>query len=114
MPSRTKGELGEALAAQYLEVQGWRMIARNYRCPWGEIDLICEKEQFLVFAEVKARTGVRYGLPREAVTLKKQERIKMTASLWLSEHPTDAQPRFDVLEVYLPSGRINHLENAFW
>ena len=108
MPSRTKGELGEALAAQYLEAQGWRMIARNYRCPWGEIDLICEKEQFLVFAEVKARTGVRYGLPREAVTLKKQERIKMTASLWLSE------PRFDVLEVYLPSGRINHLENAFW
>ena len=74
MPSRTKGELGEALAAQYLEAQGWRMIARNYRCPWGEIDLICEKEQLLVFAEVKARTGVRYGLPREAVTLKKQER----------------------------------------
>ena len=59
MPSRTKGELGEALAAQYLEAQGWRVAARNYRCPWGEIDLICENEQFLIFVEVKARTSVR-------------------------------------------------------
>lgn len=114
MQSKIKGDRGEELAAQFLIQHGWRILARNYRCVWGEIDLICENGQFLAFVEVKARTSVRCGLPREAVTPKKQERLRNTASLWLSGHPTGLQPRFDVIEVYLHSGLINHLENAFW
>lgn len=114
MKSKQKGELGEELAVCFLIRQGWNILARNYRCPWGEIDLICEKDSFLAFVEVKARTSIRYGLPREAVVPSKQEKIKRTASVWLSEHPTTLQPRFDVLEVYLSSGYINHLEHAFW
>ena len=85
---------------------------------FGEIDIIAENAQYVIFAEVKTRKNARYGPACEAVTPAKQAKIIVAAQAWLQEHPTEKQPRFDVIEVYgeenasIPP-RINHLENAF-
>ena len=112
----TTGALGEDLAAAYLEGRGMRVIARNYRCRQGEIDLIAWEGETLCFVEVKTRTSCTVGLPREYVTAKKQEKLRSAALLYLSERGLDCPARFDVAEVYLKAGRkvrINYMENAF-
>ena len=99
--------------------KGYRLLERNYRSRYGEIDLILENEVYLVFAEVKLRKYASYGTPAEAVTAKKQEKIRLTALEYLQLHETDKQPRFDVLELYAPEGKntnpipIHHIVNAF-
>ena len=86
---------------------------------FGEIDLIAEQEGALLFVEVKLRTNLRYGMPRESVTAKKQEKLRSAALLYLSMHGLDAPARFDVAEVYTDvhhsarSTRIEYIENAF-
>lgn len=113
-----RGALGETLAAQMLERKGYRILARNYRTRAGEIDLIAADAQYLVFAEVKLRADARHGAPREFVTLAKQRRIIAAAEAWLCTSSEQGQPRFDVIEIYLPRGSetptaMHHLENAF-
>ena len=87
--SKLTGAWGEALAAEYLRKKRYAVVASGYRCRFGEVDL------------------------------KKQDRIRTTAALYLSENPTDLQPRFDVIEIYAPDGtqtlhpEIHHLEDAF-
>ena len=94
-------------------------MAANYRCRLGEIDLIAENRDYLVFVEVKLRTNLRYGMPREYVTAKKQEKLRAAALLYLSMHGLDAPARFDVAEVYTDVRRsarftrIEYIENAF-
>lgn len=112
------GKFGEDTAAEYLRKKGYKIVKRNYSCRLGEIDIIAEDENYLVFAEVKLRKNDRYGEAREFVNYSKQRRIIRTASLYLSQHETEKQPRFDVIEVYAPNGisspvTVNHLENAF-
>ena len=113
------GPWGEALAADYLRRHGYAIEAANYRCRLGEIDLIARRGGVVAFVEVKLRADRRFGEAREFVDRRKQERLRATALLWLSEHATDDQPRFDVVEVYAPDGvrtrcpDIRHLENAF-
>ena len=113
------GRYGEQLAADYLQRQGYELLAANVRCRMGEIDLIAARDGFLVFVEVKQRKSDRYGSAGSFVDRRKQQRIRLTAEYWLQRHPDERQPRFDVIEVYLPYGaetkypRINHLENAF-
>ena len=90
----------------------------NYSCRFGEIDVIAEDKKFLVFVEVKLRKNASFAQAREFVTAAKQQRVMTAAQLWLSQNPTEKQPRFDVIEVYTPNGeageiRINHIENAF-
>lgn len=112
----TSGPWGEEQAAAFLRHKGWRIIARNYRTRYGELDIIAENEKYLVFAEVKTRKNDSFAKAREAVTPKKQERLRITAEYWLQEHPTELQARFDVIEVYGTPGRraeIIHIENAF-
>ena len=112
----TRGEWGEAQAADFLIQEGFRILERNFRTRFGELDLVTEKDGFLVFVEVKTRKNSRFAAAREAVTLKKQERLRTTAELWLQQHETALQPRFDVVEVYGEPGgetQILHLENAF-
>lgn len=117
--SNTLGTWGETIAAEVLRRKGFAVIEKNYRSRYGEIDLIAEGQGMVVFAEVKLRKTALYGAAREFVNARKQERIKNTALLWLSEHETAAQPRFDVIEVYPPDGKTNfrprvcHLEDAF-
>lgn len=113
------GPWGERLAAEDLRRRGYRIVAANYRTRFGEIDLIAQKDGFTAFVEVKLRAGHAFAEAREFVDRKKQERLRATALLWLSEHPDGSQPRFDVVEVYAPAGLdtkkpvIRHWENAF-
>lgn len=113
------GPWGEAIAAEVLRREGYTVTARNYRCRYGEIDLIAENETYLVFAEVKLRKSSAYGAAREFVDPQKQERIRTTALLWLEENASELQPRFDVIEIYAPEGMetrrpaVRHLEDAF-
>ena len=113
------GAWGEALAAEYLRKKRYEPVAAGYRCRFGEIDLIVRNKKFLVFVEVKLRKDDCFALAREYVDSRKQDRIRMTASLYLSQNPTGLQPRFDVIEIYAPDGtdtlrpKINHLEDAF-
>ena len=113
------GAWGEELAAKYLRRKRYKIVERNYSCRFGEIDIIAENRDFLVFLEVKLRKNDRHGAAREFVTAGKQERLRTTAMLYLSQHPSEKQPRFDVVEIYAPDGvetkrpMINHLEDTF-
>ncbi len=113
------GAWGEELAAKYLQKKGYRLLGCNYKCRHGEIDLIMSQGKYLVFVEVKQRKSARFGEAKEFVTASKQQKVRITASLYLQTHETNLQPRFDVVEVYAPDGlatknpTIHHLENAF-
>ena len=113
------GPWGEAQAADYLRRKGYTLVAANYRCRFGEIDLIVRNRRYLVFVEVKLRKSAGFAQAREFVDFRKQQRIRATASMYLSWYPTSLQPRFDVIEIYAPQGMetkkltINHLEDAF-
>ena len=117
--SKLAGAWGEALAAEYLRKKHYKIIASGYHSRFGEIDLIARNRKFLVFVEVKLRKSARFAQAREFVDRNKQDRLRMTASIYLSENPTDLQPRFDIIEVYAPEGtatvvpEIYHLEDAF-
>lgn len=113
------GAWGEALSAEYLRKKHYKIIASGYRSRFGEIDLIAVNRQYLVFVEVKLRKSDRFAQAKEYVDYKKQNRIRLTASIYLSENPTKLQPRFDVIEIYAPEGmmttcpEIYHMEDAF-
>ena len=117
--SKLTGAWGEALAADYLRKKQYKIVASGYHSRFGEIDLIAQNRTFLVFVEVKLRKSARFALAREYVDLKKQEKLRLTASIYLSQNPTKLQPRFDVIEIYAPEGmataapEIYHLEDAF-
>ena len=117
--SRLLGRWGEERAAAYLRDKGYLLKAANWRCRFGELDLVAEDGTCLCFVEVKLRKSAAYGSAAEFVDRRKQSRLRATAELWLMRHPTDLQPRFDVVEIYAPQGtdtkkpEIFHLKNAF-
>lgn len=117
--ARLLGRWGEARAADWLRAKGYQILASGYRCRFGEIDLIAKNEKYICFTEVKLRNSAGFAAAREFVDRRKQERVRLTAEHYLSEHPSALQPRFDVAEVYAPAGistknpRIIYLENAF-
>lgn len=113
------GAWGEAQAAAYLKKKGYRILACGYRSRFGEIDIIAADKKFLAIVEVKLRKNDGFAKALEFVDTGKQKRIRTTASIYLSQFPTELQPRFDVIEVYAPEGvqtakpLIRHLEGAF-
>ena len=113
------GPWGEALAAEYLRKKGCRIEAMNYRTRLGEIDIIAANRWYLIFCEVKLRKTADFAAAREFVDARKQQRLRSTALVYLSQHETTLQPRFDVIEIYAPNGtatkkpQINHMEDAF-
>ena len=113
------GAWGEALAAEYLRKRKYKILAAGYRCRFGEIDLIVANKTSLVFVEVKLRKSDKFASAMEFVDFHKQNRIRTTAEVYLSQNPTKLQPRFDVIEIYAPEGldtkepEIHHLEDAF-
>jgi putative endonuclease len=118
MDKHSLGQFGEEQAARYLRRRFYTVLERNYRCRFGEIDLIARRGGVLAFVEVKLRKDDRYGEAREFVTPQKQQRVRAAAEHWLSLHETQLQPRFDVVEVYAPRGadgplKLKHIENAF-
>ena len=117
--SNLLGGWGEALAAEYLRKKRYQIVAQGYRCRFGEIDLIVKNKKYLAFVEVKLRKSDRFASAMEYVDRRKQDRLRLTASMYLSQNDTNLQPRFDVIEIYAPNGmdtanpEIIHLEDAF-
>ncbi len=117
--TRLDGAWGEALAAEYLRSQKYTIVAAGYQCRFGEIDLVAANKTSLVFVEVKLRKNANFAAAADYVDRRKQDRIRITASMYLAQYPTNLQPRFDVIEVYAPQGhatlqpKIRHLEDAF-
>ena len=113
------GHWGEALVADDLKKKGWKILDTGFRCRMGEIDLIAQNRDYLVFVEVKMRKSDRFVPARAFVTGEKQRKLRATAEWYLASHPTRLQPRFDVAEVYAPDGVrtehpvIRYIENAF-
>jgi putative endonuclease len=109
------GELGEQIAALFLEAQGYDCVTRRYRRQGGEIDLIMRKQQRLIFVEVKTRRGNRFGRPEEAVNGRKQARLRRLAGQYLHETgPVGIREyRFDVVAVQIfaegDGCRLRHL-----
>ena len=117
--TKLSGAWGEALAAEYLRKKHYTILASGYHSRFGEIDLIASNRKFLVFVEVKLRRSAKFAQAREFVDRRKQDRLRTTAAIYLSQYPTRLQPRFDVIEIYAPESvntarpEIHHLEDAF-
>ena len=117
--SKLSGAWGEAIAAEYLRKKHYKLVAAGFHSRFGEIDLIVQDKKYLVFVEVKLRKTADFATAREYVDRHKQDRLRVTASVYLAQNPTQLQPRFDVIEIYAPEGtetrkpQITHLEDAF-
>ena len=113
---KARGDLGENITAQYLTERGFEILARQWRCRYGELDLIA-RDSFGVIRFVEVKLRKRGGIAgREAVDAKKRERLRKTALCWLSENDPDAVTRFDVAEIRAdPDGlfRLNYISDAF-
>jgi putative endonuclease len=113
---RDLGAFGERVAAAHLEAKGYRIRARNFRCREGEIDIVAEDGDCLVFVEVRTRRGDAFGTPAESVTAAKERRLLTVAKAYLQEHPDiPANQRIDVVGVELSRGRllaVQHIEGA--
>ncbi len=113
------GAWGEALAAEYLRKKHYNVVAHQFHSRFGEIDLVVENRQYIVFVEVKVRKSADFAAAREYVGRQKQDRLRVTASVYLDRFPTKRQPRFDIIEIYAPQGTqtqnpmIEHMEDAF-
>jgi len=117
--NKITGKFGEAAAEKYLKKNKYKILETNYNIRGGEIDIIAEKNGYVVFVEVKTRSDARFGTGAEAVTYNKIQRITKAAQFYLMYKPeTDA--RFDVIEVFaevrgekIKLAGITHIENAF-
>ena len=109
---RRLGASGEAQAAAWYEARGYEVLARNWRCSHGEIDLVVARDRRVAVCEVKTRSSTTYGSPAEAVTPAKQRRLRTLAAVWLQDAPwPPREVRFDVATVL--AGEIDVIEGAF-
>lgn len=109
---RRLGFFGERKAANYLKKCGCKILKRNFRCPFGEVDIIAEKGDVTAFIEVKTRTSDTFGAPNEAVGYGRQKRYKNCARFYFANREIDCTVRFDIVEVTKEG--VNHIENAFY
>jgi putative endonuclease len=106
------GAYGEELAARHLADAGLTVVARNWRCPVGEIDIVARDGEVLVIAEVKTRRSLAFGSPAEAITRRKADKLRELALTWLQQHPDRGRViRFDVVSVVLPAAGAAQLEH---
>ena len=105
------GNKGEKRAAAYLKSKGYKIIERNYRCKLGEIDLIAEKDNIIIFVEVKTRANDRFGKGFEAIVHKKIDKIRKVAMLYMIQKDLQKEIRFDVISI--DNNVVTHFEGAF-
>lgn len=112
MDKKSFGNIGENMAAELLEADGYRILDRNYRCKFGEIDIIAEKNDVICFVEVKTRSSYNYGRPCESVNYEKKKHIRRTAANYLNDlnkpEYISRRYRFDVIEII-----ADRIVNAF-
>jgi putative endonuclease len=110
------GRLGEDLAVRQLGAQGYDILARNWRCREGELDIVAQDGEWLVFVEVRTRRGTAAGSPEESITAAKQERLLTLGEIYVDAHDWPGDWRIDVVAVELSLEgkllRIDHYENA--
>lgn len=118
--NKITGQCGEEAAVSYLLKNKYKIIKRNYSNKCGEIDIIAQKDDDLVFVEVKTRNSDEFGTPAQAVTYYKKRNIINTAKWYLAKNPTELNIRFDIIEVYgaftgesFEMENINHIIQAF-
>ena len=113
------GNKGENIACVFLKSKGYIIVEKNFRAAKCEIDIIAQKEEYIIFIEVKTRKSQKFGNASQSVGIEKQKNIIKTAEIFIAKNEiyTDAQPRFDVIEVYIDvkTGKnyISHIEFAF-
>jgi putative endonuclease len=111
------GRYGENVAARHLVEAGLEVVARNWRCAAGEIDIVAREGGVVVICEVKTRSSTAFGAPAEAITPVKAARLRELALWWLREHPSGGAPvRFDVVSVLRSrqgAAAVQHLRGAF-
>ncbi|HET6514885.1 MAG TPA: YraN family protein [Thermodesulfovibrionales bacterium] len=109
------GSKGEDLAVAYLKKKGYRILSRNFKAPVGEIDIIAEDGNTVVFAEVKTRRDTTFGRPFEAVDFRKREKMRKVALCYLKYSGKEMPSRFDVLSIDMDGdkSRIEHIVDAF-
>ena len=117
MKRRETGVLGERIACEFLGRNGYKILETNYRCPDGEIDIIAQQKDTLVFIEVRTKKDRRFGTPEESVTLEKQERLRKLAEQYGQTHENLPEAwRIDVVAIQVESNgkltRIEIIENA--
>ena len=105
------GRRGESKACRYLKRSGYKILERNYKTKFGEVDIIAGKGDVCAFVEVKTRLSDKFGAPSEAVTPEKHRRYVLAAKYYFLRREMNFIIRFDVIEVF--RGKINHIENAF-
>ena len=114
------GKIGEDLVADYVRKKGMLVFKRNYRTKFGEIDVIAEDKEHIIFIEVKTRDENYMVSGAEAVDKAKQRRIRLSASVFMNKLPIKLEPRFDVAEVVISKGEggvrkynLKYIEDAF-
>lgn len=111
MDKITSGKDGEEKACNYIKAKKYKIAERNYRCLYGEIDIIAESNGVLIIIEVKYRKSDKYGKGYEAVNTVKQKKIIKTAEYYINEKNVKMPVRFDVISI--DGNEITHIENAF-
>ncbi len=114
--NKAVGDFGELLAKEYLVRNEYSILETNFRTRIGEIDIIAQKDDIVVFIEVKSRKSLKFGMPYEAVDQRKMHKIiKVAQNYIVYKSRGDTQYRFDIVEVFLnENDKINHIEDAFW
>ena len=111
---KSKGDFGEETACKYIKKNGYKILGKNFRTKFGEIDLIGIDNDTICFIEVKARSSSDYGSPEQFVTKRKQERLWKTASIYINKNTLEfGNYRFDVISVDLENEEIQIFKNAF-
>lgn len=119
MGNKTLGDLGERLAANFLRRNGYRILVKKYRCQIGEIDIVAQDKDALVFVEVRSKSGFEFGFPQETIGFKKRERLKKVALAFQKRfNLLDYNSRFDCVSVLFDDyGKLIKIElfkDAFW
>lgn len=114
MKAKEIGNFAEDLACKFLLKNGYKILKRNFTKPFGEIDIIAQDNDFLVFIEVKSRKNTNFGYPRDFVNKRKIKKITDVAQVYMLENNLfNIAFRFDVIEIIFDKEEINHLKNAF-
>ena len=117
MTNTELGRKGEKVAAEFLKKIDYFIVHKNFKCSYGEIDIIATDKTELVFVEVKTRATKKYGEPREAVNIYKKKHIKKAAIYYINKHRLESEfVRFDVIEVYVRNDKfcVKHIKNTLW
>jgi len=117
VPQTGTGRLGEHFTAEYLQNKGYEIVETNFKCRFGEIDILAKNDRYLAFVEVKTRKADGMSHPFESITPAKRAKVIKTAQFYLMKFSTNLQPRFDAAAVFTADGelqKIEYIENAFY